>query len=513
MLKRSIELLRNAIQAEGAFREAKMRQPINFFETTVFSFLMSLQDDLKVPSKIGIHHVYLLQDFMERQNYRTDEERKSESVWDDQFILELHSLLSQIADDYEREYGGEAEERYEVFFTALLSWYCNNPIIEDFIQGIKTQPDSSQSIILEKIQKSHASERAMTHKEEVAKLWITTSLAALYEGSEVDIENALDRTLVLTMLYQISEDMINLERDWRVDKRSLFTSEFDTFDAAKKTRPKLLITYLRKYFSQIDKNLYKVLIAGGWLARTIWEYQAARKHGSEWRQIDAYQSADSMEQKLNGIYLDNELTLPLKKSAKPLLAQTKQSDVYKFSDYVIKVPKKVNEGQLALYKFLPLPHGIQVLSDLPVLVSAHSGEKAINIKLQKKVDGVTLRNIDFDKLPEEVIQSLIELNQVEQNLLREKLFFDSVGRASESGDGIITKIKMLFDLYGFSSNIMYSSVGELVVIDDEVYENRSTFFRFVLSCALKFNKIKLNRLVQKKLNSKSKSPHSTASQN
>ncbi len=512
MLKRTIELARNTLQAKNDFQALKMRRPVNFFEVTAFGSLMSLSKDLPAPSKMGIQHLYLLQDFMERQNFRTDEAGMSESIWDQQCILELHALLSQIAAEYENTHGDDAESRFSVFFSALQAWYCSNPIIEDFIHEKQAHPDPDQSAILNRISNTDPSERASVHKEEVAMLWISASLAALYEGSSTEIESATECTHTLTMLYQVSEDFVNLERDWRVNKKSLFTSGFDSLQEAKRAGLKLFLKYLQKYFSVIENNFLKLVIVEVWLVRTIHAYLAAKKYGTVWRQIDRYQSADLKERQIGGMHLDNSLQLPLKGGLKPLIAQSKHSDVYQHEDVVIKVPKKARESTHTLAEIVEVPEGMRVESTSDVLISGNDAE-GMQISVQKKVDGSTLRNMGLEGLSVDALQSLLQLNAIEQNLLRDGMFFDSVGRGSESSDGMLTKVKMLLNLYGYSSNIMQSQDGELVIIDEEVYDNKSPLFRFVIGVALKLNRLKLSGLAKKQPNLKPKSRHSKASQN
>ncbi len=488
------ETIKTFFQANQEVDKYLRRDAVNQFEVNILALLCGIMTQAGFPSQDGLKHLILLQDLMERQNYHTDEIESAESTWEGSYKQELERLLEEIKTDFSTSYTPkEAQERLRNIQARIETWYKGNKEIEKFIRSGVISEGSEFAESITRIEESRKEKRGLRHKEEIDSFWIKVSLAVLYEGDSATAEQAFPFSLLLTMLYQLSEDFANIERDWRVKKKTIFTSGFDSLTEAKKKRFRLVLKHIREYIKSFDSNFAQVIITTGWLTRTLSAALSAFSNGSEWRQAHFYSACNSFEKRRFGLSLQERFCLPLEEKPRPLLATTKHTDVYADDQVVVKVSKSSGNSKKENRETLleVFPEEVVVPKERQVLVRTETGPELIT--LQERVKGKALRNTEFGELNKAQLKILLKLVEASIDLLDQGLFFDLVGRSSGSKIGILKKLRLLVNQVGSSSNVMIADSGEIVVVDSEVFTEKTCLFRRIVSIFLERDKRKLEK--------------------
>ncbi len=104
----------------------------------------------------------------------------------------------------------------------------------------------------------------------------------------------MDQTLAATLLFQLSEDFANIQRDLKVEKRSYFTS--------KSKRPfmerlNVLLKLGDQKFSKLSLNSFtKNAVKYAWVVRSLSLYLKASLSAGKWRESDLYDKCNKFEE-------------------------------------------------------------------------------------------------------------------------------------------------------------------------------------------------------------------------
>lgn len=272
------------------------REAINQFETTCLSVFVMLSEKIQRASSESISEAIIAQDMIERQNCQSDELKIKGSVWKEtSFPLEYSRFVKQISDRYSLKFGEEeGKNRRNIVIDYLRNWYLGNQVLEEYIRGTETNKTERFQDAINRIEKEDI-KKEIVFKEEIDRLWLESILSILCEGDKKAVDNLSQKMLNLTMLFQLSEDFSNINRDHRIDKKSTITHIYD-----KNINEKLSFLF-NNVIGYIDDSNYSPVVSltlfSGLLAKTIVAYAKSFLHQDEWRSQKDYHFANSFETK------------------------------------------------------------------------------------------------------------------------------------------------------------------------------------------------------------------------